>query len=76
MDQALNAFLITIAIVGGILSPFIFIVFLNSFGMSMKALAAKLEAKVEENKKLPPFDDVELNLNPATRVLTGRIIKN
>jgi len=76
MDAALQAFLITLAIVGGILSPVLLIAFIGSFGNAMKALAAGLEAKVEEIKKLPPFDDVELNLNPATNILSGRIVKD
>ena len=76
MDAAIQAFLITLAIVGGILSPILLIAFIGSFGNAMKALAAGLEAKVEEIKKLPPFDDVELNLNPSTKILTGRIVKD
>ena len=76
MDIAITAFLVTVAIVGGLLSPLIIIAVFGAFGNAMKALAAGLEAKIEEIKKLPPFDDVELNLNPATKVLTGRIIKD
>lgn len=76
MDAAIQAFLVTVAIIGGILSPFILIMLITSFGNSMKVLAAALEAKVEEIKKRPPFDDVELNLNPATKILSGRIIKD
>lgn len=76
MDAALQAFLVTVAIVGGIFSPIILIALIGSFGNAMKALAAGLEAKVEEIKKRPPFDDVELNLNPATKILSGRIIKD
>ena len=76
MDAAIQAFLVTIAIVGGILSPVILIAFIGTFGNAMTALAHALEAKVEEIKKLPPFDDVELNLNPSTKILTGRIIKD
>lgn len=76
MDAALQAFLVTVAIVGGILSPILLIAFIGSFGNAMKALAAGLEAKVEEIKKLPPFDDVEANLNPATKILSVRFIKD
>ena len=76
MDLAITVFLVTLAVVGGILSPFILIMVITAFSNSMKALAGAAEAKVEEIKKLPPFDDVELNLNPATRILTGRIIKD
>jgi hypothetical protein len=76
MDAALNAFLITIAIVGGILSPIILIAFFGAVGSTMKGLTRAMEAKTEEIKRMPPFDDVELNLNPSTNVLQGRIIKN
>lgn len=76
MDAAIQAFLVTIAIVGGILSPLLLVAFFGAIGNSMKALAEALNAKTEEIKKMPPFDDVELNLNPETRILTGRIIKN
>lgn len=76
MDAAINAFLITVAIVGGILSPFILITLIGSFNNFMKALALSLEGWVEDVKKRPPFDDVELNLNPMTKVLSGRLIKD
>ena len=43
---------------------------------SMGALGAKLTATAENMKRQPPFDDVEVNVNPATRVMTMRFIKN
>lgn len=76
MDAAIQAFLVTVAIVGGILSPIIIIAIIGAFGNAMQALAHAMEGKTEEIKKLPPFDDVELNLNPQTRILSGRIIKD
>lgn len=76
MDTAITAFLVTVAIVGGILSPIILIMVITLISNAMKALAAKLEGRVEEIKKQPPFDDVELNLNPSTKILTGRIVKD
>ena len=76
MEAALNAFLITIAIVGGILSPFLVFTILGLIGKALTALSHGLEAKATEIKKAPPYDDVELNLNPATNVLTARLIKN
>lgn len=75
MEAAQQAFLITIAIVGGILSPFIFILLLNMINNFLIALAQRLNIIVEDNKKAPPYDDVELNLNPATNVLQARLIK-
>lgn len=76
MEAAVQAFMITIAIVGGILSPLVLFALIGTVNNILKAVAVKLDAKVEEIKKLPPFDDVELNLNPATQILTGRIIKD
>ena len=75
MDQALQAFLVTMAIVAGILSPFIFILLLNLINNFLMALAHRLNIAVEEVKKQPPFDDVEVNVSPATRVMTIRFIK-
>lgn len=76
MDTAIQVFLVTAAIITGILSPVIAIVLLNNFGQSLKAISSSLLEKAEEIKKLPPFDDVELNLNPSTKILTGRILKD
>jgi len=75
MDAALQAFLITLAIVAGILSPFLFILLLNMINNFLIALAARLNIAVEEVKKQPPFDDVEVNVSSATRVMTMRFIK-
>ena len=75
MDQAITAFLITVAIVGGILSPFLVFTILGLIGKLLSALGHSLVIKAEEIKKAPPYDDVELNLNPATRVLSARLIK-
>lgn len=75
MDAALQAFLVTMAIVAGILSPFIFILLLNLINNFLMALAHRLNIAVEEVKKQPPFDDVEVNVSPATRVMTMRFIK-
>lgn len=76
MDAAIQAFLVTVAIIGGILSPFILIMVITTFSNTMKALAAALEGKVEEIKKRPPFDEVEVNVSPATNVMTARFIKD
>jgi len=76
MDAAIQAFLVTVAIVGGILSPIIIIAAIGAFGNAMQALAHALEGKVEEIKKRPPFDEVEVNVSPATNVMTARFIKD
>jgi hypothetical protein len=75
VEAALQAFLITIAIVGGVLSPFLVFTLLGIIGQILSALGQSLVNKAEEIKKAPPYDDVELNLNPATNVLTARLIK-
>lgn len=76
MDQAINAFLITIAIVGGILSPIIIIAFIGTMGKTAELLAAQLNKFTAELKRNPPFTDVEVNVNPATNVMTVRMIKD
>jgi len=52
------------------------VAFFGAVGNSMKAAAAMIIKASEEVKKLPPFDDVEANLNPATNVLSVRFYKN
>ncbi len=76
MEAALNAFLITIAIVGGILSPVIFIALVGMITNFLKVVSQQLEGWVADVKKRPPFQDVEVNVNPATNVMTVRIIKD
>lgn len=76
MYTAINAFLITVAIVGGILSPLLVIMFLSTLGKAMEVLAGAMNAKAEEIKKRPPFDEVEVNVSPATNVMTARFLKN
>lgn len=55
MDAALQAFLITLAIVAGILSPFIFILLLNLINNFLMALAHRLNIVVEEVKNSHPL---------------------
>jgi hypothetical protein len=76
MDAAIQAFLVTIAIVGGILSPLILIAFISTLGKTMEAVAAQLNKFTAELKRKPPFEDVEVNVNPATNVMTVRMLKN
>lgn len=75
MDQAINAFLITVAIICGILSPLLLVQLLAVLAKFMEGFAKAMESKAEEMKKQPPYDDVELNLNPMTKVLKARLIK-
>lgn len=76
MDLAITVFLVTLAVIGGILSPLILIMVLNSIMLGLKSLAHALEIKARDMLTAPPFDDVEANLNPMTKVLSIRIIKN
>lgn len=76
MEQAISAFLITIAIVGGILSPIILIGFIGTMGKMAELLAAQLNKFTAELKRRPPFEDVEVNVNPATKVMTVSILKD
>ncbi|HRJ06892.1 MAG TPA: hypothetical protein PK911_05095 [Candidatus Saccharibacteria bacterium] len=75
MDAAITAFLVTLAIVGGILSPIIVIYILGLFGKSLSILGQAMINKAEEIKKAPPFDEVDVNVSPATRVMTVRFFK-
>lgn len=75
METATTAFLVTLAIVGALSAPLIFFYILGLFGNALKALGQYLENKAEEIKKLPPYDDAAVNLNPATRVMTVRFYR-
>lgn len=76
MEAAIQAFLITVAIVGGILSPIIIIALIGTMGKMAELLAAQLNKFTTELKRKPPFTDVEVNVNPATNVMTVRMIKD
>lgn len=76
MEAATTAFLVTVAIIGGILSPIVVIYLLGVMGNFVKAMALSLEGWVEDVKKRPPFDDVEVNVSPATNVMTVRFVKD
>lgn len=75
MEVATTAFLVTLAIVGALAVPLVFFYILGLFGDAIKALGQYLENKGEELKKLPPYDDAEVNLDPATRVMTVRFYR-
>lgn len=72
----MEAYYTTIQIVLGILSPIIFVLLLVIIANGAKNIAAAMLIKAEEIKKMPPFDEVETNVNPATRVMVVRFIKN
>jgi hypothetical protein len=76
MEVALTAFLVTVAIVGGILSPFFLFYILTLIGKFLEAVTLQLQGWVEDVKKRPPFEDVQVNVNPATNVMTVRMIKD
>lgn len=74
--MAWQLFYNTIAIVFGILFPIIVVAIITGVAQAMKGLQPALEAKLDEQRKQPPFDEVEVNVNPATNVMTARFIKN
>lgn len=76
MEAAAQAFLVTLGIAGGILSPIILILILTWLTNTAKVVVAGLEVKATEVRKRPPFTDVEVNVNPATNVMTARFIKD
>lgn len=76
METAITAFLITIGIVSAILIPVVLVLILSSLPGLANAFAAYMERKAEELKRRPPFDDVEINQNPATNVVTARLIRH
>ena len=75
MEIATTAFLVTLAIVGALAAPLVLFYILGLFGNALKALGQYLENKAEEIKKLPPYDEVVVNLDPATRVMTVRFYR-
>lgn len=75
MEVATTAFLVTLAIVGALAVPLVFFYILGLFGNALKALGQYLENKSEEIKKQPPFDEVEVNVNPATRIMAVRFMR-
>lgn len=75
MASKMELFYSTIQIVFGILFPIICVIVLIMVVIIGRSLPHILELKVEEIKKQPPFDEVEVNVNPATNVMTARFLK-
>lgn len=74
--DSMDYFLNTLAVVFGILSPVIVVFFLLIIVQAFKTLPHAMEIKADELRKRPPFTDVEVNVNPATNVMTVRMIKD
>lgn len=72
----MEAFWTTVQIVAGILLPIIIVLVLIMVVIIGKSIPHMLELKVEALKRQPPFDEVEVNVNPATNVMTARFIKD
>ena len=72
----MDAFYTAAGITFGILMPVIVVLVLIMVIIIGKAIPHMLELKVDELKKKPPFDEVEVNVSPATNVMTARFIKN
>lgn len=73
--ESMQLFWNAVAIVFGILSPVIAVFILFIFVQAFKALPHAMELKLDIMRKRPPFDDVEVNVNPATNVMTVRMLK-
>lgn len=71
----MDAFYTAAAITFGILMPIIVVLVLIMVVILSKSLPHILAAKVEELKKQPPFDEVEVNVDPGTNVMTARFLK-
>jgi len=76
MDGALQLFLNVVAVVVGILSPIIAVLFLALVVYPAKSVGPAMLLKAEELKKKPPFDEVEVNVSPDTNIMTARFIKD
>lgn len=70
----------TIQIVLGIITPFLVIAFLiwllNYLHIQVTVKRLMLEAKLEEIKKSPPYDDIKISQPPNLNMSTVTIMKN
>lgn len=76
MEIATTAFLVTVAIVAGILSPVIIVLLLTGIVRFLESLAHGMNGWAEDIKKRPPFDEVEVNVSPATNQMVARFLRN
>lgn len=76
METAIQVFLTTSAVVLGILAPVIVVAFIVIVASVARGVGPAMALRAEEDKKKPPFDDVEANLSPTTNILTVRFRKN
>jgi hypothetical protein len=76
MEVAQTAFLVILAIIGAILTPFIVIYVIGLIGKFLDIQVKLVEGWLENIKKRPPFDEVEVNVSPATNVMTARFLRN
>lgn len=72
----MDVFLTTVAIVFGVLSPIILVLFLTAVVITGRSIPHLLELKLQELKRLPPFDDVEVMISTIDKTATARFIKN
>lgn len=75
MEAAQTAFLVTIAIIGAVITPIVFLYLLGLIGKLLDAVLIAMQTKLDDVKKRPPFDEVEVNVSPATNVMTARFLK-
>lgn len=72
----MDVFYTTVAIVFGILSPIIIVAVIVAVVIIGRSIPEMLRLKVEELKKLPPFDEVEVSHDMARNTAIARFIKN
>ncbi len=76
----MSYFVATVEIVFGILSPIVLVIVLYSVALIYRDYVdmrkAKHQKEVENIRKQPTFDDVEISQPPNDKMFTLRIIKN
>lgn len=75
----MNFFLNTVAVVSGVLVPFILLALLTwsiyFIGDLLKMKRLRLERELEEAKKAAPYDDIEFSQPPNPTMFTVRLVK-
>lgn len=71
-----DAFYTTVGIVSGILLPIVIVAVIVAVVIIGRSIPYMLQLKLEELKKLPPFDQVEVSHDMARNTAIARFIKN
>lgn len=72
----MEAFYTAAAITFGILMPIIVVLVMTAVVITGRSIPHALEIKLEEIKRQPPFEEVDVNVSPSTNVMTVRFTKN